>query len=65
MTIRFVKPRPSNSDQPYSKYSPVFITLSKTILYEYLAEIKVTVKNSHGQAEYESTGIFTDFDLTR
>ena len=65
MTIRLIEPRPTNKNQPYSKYSLAFITLSRTNLYEYLAEVQVTVKKAGEQMELKSLGIATEFDLTR
>ncbi len=65
MTIRLTKPRPTNRDQPYSKYSLAFVTISRTNLYEYLADIQVIVKNADKQIELRSLGIAADFDLTK
>ena len=65
MTIRLIEPRPTNKNQPYSKYSLAFITLSRTNLYEYLAEVQVTVKKAGEQMELKSLGIAMEFDLTR
>jgi hypothetical protein len=65
MTVRLIKPRPTNKDQPYAKYSLGFIDLSKTFLHEYLAEIETTVTGPDGQTEFRSLGIATKFDLMR
>ena len=65
MTIRLTRPRPTNKNQPYSKYSLAFITISRTNLHEYLAEIQVTVKKAGEQIELKSPGIATKFDLTK
>gem|GEM_PF-2164210 len=67
MTVGLIKPRPTNKDQPYAKYSLGFIDLSRTILCEYLAEIEATVTDPDlgGQMELRSLGVATRFDLRR
>ncbi len=65
INARLIKPRPTNENQPYSKFSLGFIQLSRTILYEYLADIQVTVTDSRGKLELQSHGIATKFDLTK
>jgi len=65
MIVRLIKPRPTNKDQPYARYSLGFIDLSKTILYEYLSEVRVTVTDPDGQMELRSLGVAIEFDLIR
>ncbi len=65
INAHLIKPRPTNDNQPYSKFSLGFIQLSKTILYEYLADIQVTITGPDGKLELQSYGIATKFDLTK
>ncbi len=67
MTIRLIKPRPTNKEQPYSKYKLAFITFSTTNLYEYLADVQVTITgpNSDEEVKLHSLGIVTRFELIR
>jgi hypothetical protein len=65
ITAHLIKPRPTNENQPYSKFSLGFIELSRTFLHEYLADIQVTVTDSHGKLELQSHGIATEFDLKK
>lgn len=65
INANLIKPRPTNENQPYSKFSLGFVELSRTILYEYLADIQVTVTDPDRKLELQSHGIATEFDLTK
>ena len=67
INVHLIKPRPTNKEQPYSKYSLAFITFSTTNLYEYLADVRVTITgpNSDERVEFRSPGIVTRFELIR
>lgn len=65
INARLIKPRPTNENQPYSKFSLGFIELSRTILHEYLADIQVTMTDPDKKLELQSHGIATEFDLTK
>jgi hypothetical protein len=65
INAHLIRHRPTNENQPYSKFSLGFIQLSRTILHEYLADIQVTVTDPDGKLEFQSHGIATEFDLTK
>ena len=67
ITIRLIKPRPTNKVQPYSRYKRLRITFSTTNLYEYLADVQVAITgpNPDEQVKFRSLGIVTKFELIR